>query len=74
MMVMSTFLLFSIEAKLIFSAESVPGFGPKGQVESLSYPGEVCDRLAEVLRESNHLYPLARRTMGVFEVGFMERV
>jgi len=56
------------------SHESVPGFGPGGQVETLSYAGEVCDRLQAVLRESNSLYPVARRTMGVFEVGFLERV
>jgi len=56
------------------SHESVPGFGPGGQVESLSYPGEVCDRLKLLLRESTSLYPVARRTMSVFEVGFLERV
>jgi hypothetical protein len=59
---------------LIYSHDTVPGFGAEGQVESLSYPGEVCDRLKVILRDSNSLYPVARRTMGVFEVGFLERV
>jgi hypothetical protein len=62
------------EADANGSHEIVPGFGPDGQVESLSYPGEVCDRLMILLRESNSLYPVARRTMSVFEVGFLERV
>jgi hypothetical protein len=56
------------------SHENVPGFGPDGQIESLSYPGEICDRLKVLLRESTSLYPVARRTMSVFEVGFLERV
>jgi hypothetical protein len=51
-----------------------PGFGPSGQVEELSYPKEVCDRLAATLRESTALYPITRRTMGIFDVGFLERV
>jgi hypothetical protein len=56
------------------SHETVPGFGAGGQIENLKYPGEICDRLKVVLKESNSLYPVARRTMGVFEVGFLERV
>ena len=50
-----------------------PGFGEGGQVESLTYSTEVCDELIRSLRESTSAYPLGRRTMGVFDVGFLPR-
>nr|ODN85233.1 hypothetical protein L203_05186 [Cryptococcus depauperatus CBS 7841] len=53
--------------------EALPGFGPGGQVEHLSYSRDVCHRLHALLSESNAVYPPARRTMGAFEVGFLER-
>ncbi|OCF58097.1 hypothetical protein L486_04126 [Kwoniella mangroviensis CBS 10435] len=53
--------------------ESLPGFGPGGQVESLSYPSNVCERLIGTLRESSAVYPIGRRSMGAFDVGFLER-
>ncbi|WVW79954.1 hypothetical protein I302_101927 [Kwoniella bestiolae CBS 10118] len=54
--------------------ESLPGFGPGGQVESLTYPSIVCERLIATLRESSTVYPIGRRSMGAFDVGFLERV
>ncbi|WVR03965.1 hypothetical protein IAU60_000964 [Kwoniella sp. DSM 27419] len=54
--------------------DSLPGFGAGGQVEHLTYPATVCERLARVLRHSNAAYPLAKRSMGKFDVGFLERV
>ncbi|WWD08849.1 hypothetical protein V865_006963 [Kwoniella europaea PYCC6329] len=53
--------------------ESLPAFGPGGQVESLSYPSNVCERLIATLRESSAVYPIGRRSMGAFDVGFLER-
>lgn len=52
----------------------LPGLGSGGQVEELSYSRNVCLRLVASLRESTSVYPLARRIMGVFDVGFLERV
>ncbi|WVQ79062.1 hypothetical protein IAT38_001155 [Cryptococcus sp. DSM 104549] len=57
-----------------FDISKLPGFGPGGQVETLSYPREVCASLVNVLRESTAVYPVTRRTMGAFDVGFLERV
>ena len=54
-------------------SDALPGFGPGGQIEQLTYPDEVCLRLITTLRESNTVYPLSRRTMGGFDVGFLER-
>ncbi|EIW69056.1 hypothetical protein TREMEDRAFT_62784 [Tremella mesenterica DSM 1558] len=56
------------------SDEELPGFGEMNQVESLVYPTSVCEVLERILRESTGMYPLARRTMGAFDVGFLERV
>ncbi|WRT65524.1 uncharacterized protein IL334_002469 [Kwoniella shivajii] len=53
---------------------NLPGFGPTGQVENLTYPAIVCDRLIGTLRQSTLIYPLAMRAMGQFDVGFLERV
>ncbi|WWC60136.1 uncharacterized protein I303_102700 [Kwoniella dejecticola CBS 10117] len=54
--------------------DELPGFGAGGQVESLSYPAGVCDRLIASLRESSMVYPVGRRSMGAFDVGFLERI
>ena len=63
-----------------------PGFGPPPgadqpnvaqaqlQVEDLRYPGQVCERLVRVLRQSSEVYPVGTRRMGVWDVGFLERV
>ncbi|KAK8861412.1 hypothetical protein IAR55_002231 [Kwoniella newhampshirensis] len=55
------------------SSENLPGFGPGGQVETLSYSRDVCSRLIAILRESTWVYPVQRRTMGAFDIGFLER-
>ncbi|WVF67080.1 hypothetical protein IAT40_001825 [Kwoniella sp. CBS 6097] len=54
--------------------DDLPGFGPGGQVETLSYPTTACDRLVAILRESTGVYPLSSRSMGRFDIGFLERV
>lgn len=54
--------------------ENLPGFGPRGQVEHLRYPRDVCETVIETLRESSSLLPPARRSMGSFNAGFLERV
>ena len=52
----------------------IPGFGPGAQMEQLSYPRALCIRLVATLRDSTTVYPVARRMMGSFDVGFLERV
>jgi len=47
-----------------------PGFP---QAEYLSYPMDVCHRLAALLKESNTAYPESMRTMTGLEVGFLQR-
>ncbi|WVQ94544.1 hypothetical protein IAU59_001623 [Kwoniella sp. CBS 9459] len=54
--------------------DSLPGFGPGGQVETLSYPTTACDRLVSILKKSTDVYPLSNRSMGRFDIGFLERV
>ncbi|ORX36313.1 HECT-like ubiquitin-conjugating enzyme-binding-domain-containing protein [Kockovaella imperatae] len=49
-------------------------FGEHSQVEELRYPREICERLAETLLCSTLAYPVAKRKMGSFSVGFLERV
>ncbi|KAE8539769.1 hypothetical protein D1P53_003706 [Cryptococcus gattii VGV] len=53
--------------------DKLPGFCPGGQIEHLTYSHEVCSRLITTLKESTSVYPLARRSMGAFDVGFLER-
>ncbi|OXB34620.1 hypothetical protein J007_05721 [Cryptococcus neoformans] len=53
--------------------DRLPGFGPGGQIEHLTYSREVCSRLIAMLKESTSVYPAARRSMGAFDVGFLER-
>lgn len=53
--------------------DKLPGFCPGGQIEHLTYSHEVCSTLITTLKESTSVYPLARRSMGAFHVGFLER-
>jgi hypothetical protein len=53
--------------------EKLPGFGPRAQVEFISYPSVVCSRLIASLQSSNTVYPPTRRTMGGFNIGFLQR-
>jgi ubiquitin-protein ligase E3 D len=48
-----------------------PGFP---QAEHLSYPMNICHRLAVILKESNMAYPEDMRVMTGFEVGFLQRL
>lgn len=48
-----------------------PGFP---QAEYLSYPMDVCQRLAVILKETNAVYPENMRTMADLDVGWMRRV
>lgn len=52
---------------------SLPGFGPRGQVETMKYPLEVIHRLIATLEESNAVFPMSRRSMSGLDVGFLER-
>ncbi|KAL7419672.1 hypothetical protein Q5752_005586 [Cryptotrichosporon argae] len=52
---------------------ALPGFGVGGQVEELFYSRATCGRLVLALQDSTAVYPLSRRTMGAFDVGFLER-
>ncbi|OCF43389.1 hypothetical protein I317_02687 [Kwoniella heveanensis CBS 569] len=54
--------------------DDLPGFGPGGQIETLSYSTTACDGLISTLRESTGVYPLSKRSMGRFDIGFLERV
>ena len=47
-----------------------PGFP---QAEHLSYPLEVCRRLAGLLKESNSAYPESMKVMTGLDVGFLQR-
>ncbi|WWD16681.1 hypothetical protein CI109_101111 [Kwoniella shandongensis] len=58
----------------VYTSTSQPGMGARAQVETLSYPRQVCDRLVATLRESTLVYPEQKRTMGVYEIGFLERI
>ncbi|KIO21243.1 hypothetical protein M407DRAFT_245533 [Tulasnella calospora MUT 4182] len=51
--------------------EKHPSFA---QSESLCYPIAVCRSLAALLRESNEIYPPARRSMIGLDVGWLQRV
>jgi hypothetical protein len=51
----------------------LPGFGENGHVEQLSYPNDVCEKLIITLQKSTSIYPESKRTMGAFDVGFLER-
>lgn len=51
--------------------EKYPGFA---QSETLCYPIAVCRSLAALLRESNEIYPPARRSMIGLDVGWLQRV
>lgn len=57
----------------MYSIDRLPGFGPGGQIEHLTYSREVCSRLIATLKESTLVYPAAKRSMGAFDVGFLER-
>lgn len=47
-----------------------PGFP---QAEHLSYPFEICRRLAALLKESSSAYPESLRTMTGLDVGWLQR-
>jgi len=47
-----------------------PGFP---QAEHLSYPLEICRRLAGLLKESNSAYPESMKVMTGLDVGFLQR-
>ena len=47
-----------------------PGFA---QAEYLSYPMEICRRLAVILKETNSVYPDSMRCMAGLEVGWLCR-
>lgn len=47
-----------------------PGFA---QAEYLSYPMEICRRLAVILKETNSVYPDSMRRMAGLEVGWLCR-
>jgi ubiquitin-protein ligase E3 D len=44
-----------------------------GSAESFLYPINVCRRLAALLRESNAMYPVARRAFQGLDVGWLNR-
>ncbi|EPQ52345.1 hypothetical protein GLOTRDRAFT_140695 [Gloeophyllum trabeum ATCC 11539] len=48
--------------------DKFPGFP---QAENLSYPLEICRRLAGLLKESNNSYPVDMRTMTGLDVGWL---
>ncbi|WWC68796.1 uncharacterized protein I206_102731 [Kwoniella pini CBS 10737] len=54
--------------------DDLPGFGLGGQVESLSYPTTICDKLINTLKESSRVYPVGRRSLDAFDIGFLGRV
>ncbi|KAK4686057.1 ubiquitin-protein ligase E3 D, partial [Tremellales sp. Uapishka_1] len=56
-----------------FEVENLPGFGVSGQTENLSYSHNVCSRLIQALKDSSALYPISKRQMGAFDIGFLER-
>lgn len=45
-----------------------------GQCERLTYTSDVCDALIADLQASTALYPEQRRSMGEWEMGFLERI
>ena len=47
-----------------------PGFP---QAEHLSYPLDICRRLAGLLKESNSAYPESMKVMTGLDVGFLQR-
>ena len=47
-----------------------PGFP---QAEYLSYPLDICRRLAGLLKESNSAYPESMKVMTGLDVGFLQR-
>ncbi|KAG8808712.1 hypothetical protein FRC19_005705 [Serendipita sp. 401] len=50
--------------------EKHPNFS---QAEQLSYPIDICRRLAALLRESHSTYPSNRRTMSGLDAGWLQR-
>ena len=48
-----------------------PGFP---QAEYLSYPTEICQRLAVILKETNSAYPDYMRRMADLDVGWLHRL
>ncbi|WWC87693.1 uncharacterized protein L201_002585 [Kwoniella dendrophila CBS 6074] len=54
--------------------DKLPGFGIGNQIETLSYPTNICDRLVTTLKESSTIWPINKRSMGLFDIGFLERL
>ncbi|GAA6062829.1 hypothetical protein JCM10212_002467 [Sporobolomyces blumeae] len=65
--------------KVFYSVVSDPGDAScrsflEHKTETVTYPRNVVDRLANLLRASSLVYPLAKRKFGDLDAGFLERI
>ncbi|KAF8595379.1 hypothetical protein BDV93DRAFT_528705 [Ceratobasidium sp. AG-I] len=56
------------------SANSLERYPAFARAETLSYPMDLCRRLAASLKESNAVYPEARRTLDGMSIGWLQRL